>query len=103
MTLSRAGNLTCPVSSGVVFLGHMDYGQLAGLSPEQVALELEAATQGERGQGVLRGWVERVVGVGRLLLGVRSSEGVGSRGCGEDQCRGGCSALRRQAKLGAAV
>ncbi|GAB4822800.1 hypothetical protein N2152v2_009846 [Parachlorella kessleri] len=45
VTLSRQGRLTCPASCGVVLLGHMDYAQLDGLSPEQVLQELEAATQ----------------------------------------------------------
>lgn len=48
VTLSRQGNLTCPVSTGVVFLGHIDYSLLRALPAERVLEELEAATQGKR-------------------------------------------------------
>jgi hypothetical protein len=46
VTLSRAGNLTCPVSSGVVLVGNLDYRQLAGMDAAAICALMQAATQG---------------------------------------------------------
>jgi len=42
----RAGSLTCPVSSGVVFAGVFDRSRLKGLSPEETAKALRNASLG---------------------------------------------------------
>ena len=46
--ISRAGNLTCPVAAGAVFLGVIDYRQLLGLTPAEVTAALHRATQSEQ-------------------------------------------------------
>lgn len=46
LMISRRGSLTCPVASGVVFAGIVDFEQLKDLSNEEIAHRLHEATQG---------------------------------------------------------
>jgi hypothetical protein len=43
--LSRAGSLTCPVSTGVIFVGIIDRSQLKGLDAKTIAERLQSATR----------------------------------------------------------
>jgi hypothetical protein len=45
LRISREGSLTCPVASGAVLAGVVDFGRLEGLSKEDVAAALYSASQ----------------------------------------------------------